>query len=92
MKNKILILSLTFQFCSLFSFGQVKEAIEFNIDDLIGVWYPLKSHDKFHLNFEKKVTTEYIYGLSIEFKKNGEFKNRYLAPCGNDTKLLSHNN
>lgn len=91
MKNKILILTLTMQFVYQFGFGQENKSIEFNANDLIGVWCPKYNPGKSDLIFEKKVTTEHKYGLSIEILKNGEFQNRYLAPCGNDTMLLTHN-
>jgi len=91
MKNKILLLTLTILFSYQFGFGQENESIEFNTDDLIGVWYPKFNRGKLELAFEKKVTTERKYGLSIEILKTGEFRNRYSAPCGNDTKLRTHN-
>ncbi|MFH6605132.1 lipocalin family protein [Maribacter algicola] len=91
MKNKILILTLTILFSYQFGFGQENESMEFNSDDLIGVWYPKYIRGKSDLTFEKKVTTEHKYGLSIEILKNGEFRNRYSAPCGNDTMLRTHN-
>ena len=91
MKNKFLLLTLTIIFGYQFSFGQESALIEFNTDDLIGVWYPKYNRGKLDLTFEKKVTTEHKYGLSIEILKNGEFRNRYSAPCGNDTMLRTHN-
>ncbi len=91
MNNKILILTLIILFSHQFGFGQENKSNEFNTDNLIGVWYPKYSRGKTDLIFEKKVTTEHKYGLSIEILKNGEFRNRYSAPCGNDTMLRTHN-
>lgn len=91
MNNKILILTLTILFSYQFSFGQENESNEFNTEDLIGLWYPKYNRGKSVLTFEKKLTTENKYGLSIEILKNGEFRNRYSAPCGNDTMLRTHN-
>lgn len=91
MKNKTLILALTILFNYQFGFGQENKSIEFNTDDLIGVWYPKYNRGKSDLTFEKKVTTKHKYGQSIEIFKNGEFRNRYSAPCGNDTALRTHN-
>lgn len=91
MKNKTLILTFTILFSYLFGYGQENELIEFNTDDLIGVWYPKYNRGKSNLTFEKKVTTKHKYGLNIEILKNGEFRNRYSAPCGNDTMLQTHN-
>ena len=91
MKNRFLILTLTIIFSYQFGFGQENESIEFNPDDLIGVWYPRYDRGRSDLTFEKKVTTEHKYGLSIELLKSGEFRNRYSAPCGNDTMLRTHN-
>ncbi|MBC3846972.1 lipocalin family protein [Winogradskyella echinorum] len=91
MKNKILLLTLTILFGFQLSFGQENELTEFNANDLIGEWYPKYNRGKLELTFEKKVTTEHKYGLSIEILKNGEFRNRYSAPCGNDTMLRTHN-
>ena len=54
MKNKILILTLTILFSYQFGFGQENESIEFNSDDLIGVWYPKYNRCKLGLTFEKK--------------------------------------
>jgi hypothetical protein len=91
MKNKFLLLTLTIIFGYQFSFGQESALIEFNTDDLIGVWYPKYNRGKLDLTFEKKVTTEHKYGLSIEILKNGELRNRDSAPCGNYTMLRTHN-
>jgi len=65
--------------------------IDFNSDDLIGVWYPKYNRGKHDLIFEKKVATGHEYGLRIEILINGEFRNRYSAPCGNDSMLWTHN-
>jgi hypothetical protein len=91
MKNKILLLTFTIIFGYQFSFGQENALTEFNTDDLIGVWYPKYNRGKLDLTFEKKVTTEHKYGLSIEILKNGEFRNRYSAPCGNDSAMFTQN-
>jgi hypothetical protein len=91
MKNIILILTLTIVLGSQFSYGQENATIQFNTNALIGVWYPKHNSDKLHLTFEKKATTKHQYGLSIEILINGEFRNRYSAPCGNDTMLQTHN-
>jgi hypothetical protein len=91
MKNKIQLIILTIMFSYQFSYGQNNEQIEFKSDDLIGIWIPKYNRENDNLTFEKKTTTEYKYGLSVEILKNGEFHNRYSAPCGNDTMLRTQN-
>lgn len=91
MKDKILILTLSILFNYQFGFGQKNISNKFNTDDLIGEWYPKYNRGKSDLTFEKKVTNEHKYGLTIEILKNGEFRNKYSAPCGNDNMLRTHN-
>jgi len=90
LNKKIPLIILTIVFCYQWNYSQ-NEPIEFNYDDLIGVW-----HQKFNrkrsdnLIFEKKVM-EHKYGLSIEILANREFHSRYSAPCGNTRMLYTHN-
>ena len=91
MKNKALLIIFAVMFSYQFSYGQKDEPIEFNASDLIGVWYPKYRGESDRLFFEKGIATKHTYGLRIEILKNGEFYNRYSAPCGNDTMLRTHN-
>lgn len=91
MKNNFLIIILVVLFSNQLSYGQKKESAEFNSGDLIGVWYPKYNREGDNLIFEKRKTTDHKYGLRVEILKNGEFYNRYFAPCGNDTMLRTHN-
>ncbi len=91
MKNKILLLIIAFLTLSNFSYSQNTETTEFKADNLIGVWNPINNNENNNLFFEKKTDTKHKYGLSIEILKNGEFYSKYSAPCGNDSKLRTHN-
>ncbi|WP_026706009.1 hypothetical protein [Flavobacterium soli] len=91
MKNNFLIIILVVLFSNQLSYGQKNESAEFNSGDLIGVWYSKYNREGDNLIFEKRKATDHKYGLRVEILKNGEFYNRYSAPCGNDTRLRTHN-
>lgn len=89
--NKILLIIVTVVFSYLSSYSQNNESTDFNADHLIGVWLPKYNSENDDLTFEKKITTEHKCSSSVEILKSGEFYNRYSAPCGNDTRLRTHN-
>jgi len=91
MKKYILFL-LTILILSSVSYAQSMATTSFRASDLIGTWTKSYDNDKSnYLVFKKKTDTKYKYGLSIEFLKNGEFYSKYIAPCGNDSMLKTHN-
>src|SRR6218665_182099 len=91
MKNYIFLL-VAFLTLSGVSYSQNNTTTTFRADYLIGTWTPSYNKDNNHyLVFEKKTYTKHKYGSSVEFLKNGIFYNKYSAPCGNDTKLKTHN-
>ncbi|CAL2082942.1 Lipocalin-like domain-containing protein [Tenacibaculum sp. 190524A02b] len=89
MKNTVLLI-IAIIISQQVVYGQSKST-KFNSDHLIGQWYSKNIQGNNNLIFEKRTTKEHEYGSSIELLKNGEFHNRYSAPCGNDTKLRTHN-
>ena len=90
MKNNILLTIFTLMTIQL-SYSQNDETIEFDTNNLIGIWYLKYNRKNENLTFEKKVEIEHKYGSRIEILKNGEFHNRYSAPCGNDRRLFTDN-
>jgi len=72
MKNKILLLIITFLTSSEFIYCQNNDTTGFKSDYLIGVWIPRYNKDNNNLIFEKKSDTDHKYGLSIEFLKKTE--------------------
>mgnify|MGYP001419299070 CR=1 FL=1 len=73
--KKYILFLLTILILSSVSYAQSMATTSFRASDLIGTW--TKSYDNDKSNY-------------LVFKK-GEFYSKYIAPCGNDSMLKTHN-